>query len=86
MLIALGTNDSTEARAFASLLKLRAGLNARVVYWIAPGRAAAGRDAVFRVAETFGDAVYEGPKSQLASDNIHFKKEGYRMMASLLGR
>lgn len=86
VLIALGTNDPTELRAYSALWKLRAGLKAETVYWIAPGQAAAGREAVFRVAKSFGDVVYEGPKSQIAADNIHFKKEGYRMIASLLSR
>ena len=84
IIVSIGTNDWDTNKAEQSIRQLRTKLLSQKILWIAPGENFFARDIVLRVAQEFGDKVYERPTESLAKDGIHFHPSGYKKIASLI--
>ena len=82
--IALGTNDDYYPESKKTLRQIRQNIRSQKVTWLAPNAARPGRKAVDEIANEFGDEVYEGPRSSLGPDGIHYTKLGYQTIAGNL--
>lgn len=82
--IALGTNDDFYPESKKTLRQIRQNIRSQKVTWLAPNAARPGRKAVDEIAHEFGDEVYEGPRSSLGPDGIHFTRLGYQTIAGNL--
>lgn len=83
LIISLGTNDYRGVNTIAELNRIRENVKAGTrVFWVLPPMVkAAQREQVREVAEIWGDSWLTVPETELARDNIHPTRAGYRNLA-----
>ena len=82
-LISLGVNDGEPSMAtIETLVRLRAGVQSRQVYWLLPARPEATRSLIRDVAHTFGDRLIE-TRGFTGPDGLHLRTTAYQDVASV---
>ena len=83
-LISLGVNDGTPSIATVeNLIRLRAGVRSRQVYWMLPARPDATRALISRLVGIFRDKAIE-TRGLTGQDGLHLPAAGYRAIAAVL--
>jgi len=82
VIISLGSNDHKHVRTQEELVKVRAKVQARRVFWILPAIKPDIQDIVKKVAAQYGDTVI--PITRLQTDKIHPSWAGYKELARVV--
>jgi len=82
VIISLGSNDHKHVRTQEELVKVRAKVQARRVFWILPAIKPDIQDIVKKVAAQYGDTVI--PITRLQTDKIHPSWAGYKELARIV--